>query len=122
AGRDDRLAPGLTKLAVFAAAAVIAAEGRLLAVTRLLAFQAQPHSGNRFPPRLGDLGRAFGAMRQARTLRQAALRATDPILDGCVDLLLYRAVSGPTCRHVLKSSVGCPAIVTGRSNTDFKGP
>jgi hypothetical protein len=38
-------------------------------------------------------------MAQGRTLGQTALRTVDPILHGCVDLILYRTVACPTSRH-----------------------
>src|SRR5690606_4061507 len=92
--------PASAQLAVLAAAAVVAGRRRFLAVQRFLARHAQAHAGHGLAPRLGDRRVAFLAVRQARTLRQAAARALDRVLDGRVDLVLHCGVARPSGCHV----------------------
>jgi hypothetical protein len=89
-----------TQLAVLAAAPVISAELRKIAIMRLLAAQAQANASDGIPACLRYCAATFCAVTQTRTVSQATLRALDPILYGCVNLILYRAVASPTCRHV----------------------
>src|SRR5579862_2005002 len=88
------------QLTVFAAPAVVAGECGRVAVMRVLALEAQSHTGDRVSARLRDLRTAVGAVREAGALRQAALRPADSVLDGRIDLFLHRAVAGPTGSHV----------------------
>jgi L-ascorbate metabolism protein UlaG (beta-lactamase superfamily) len=63
---------------------------------RLLARHAQAHARHRAAARGRDLGIAFLAAQATLAARQAVARALDRVLDGRVDLVLYRAVAGPT--------------------------
>src|SRR5271165_6674358 len=96
-------APGINRassqLAVFAAAPVVAAELRDIAIVLELAGNAEAHTGDRDSAGLGDFGVAVRAARQRRSLRQLALDAADRVLDRRVDLLLHRPVARPTRRH-----------------------
>ena len=89
----------LAELAVLAAAAVVAADAAVFRIVRFLAIDAEAHARDGLAPRLGNLRVAFLAARQARALGNAAARALDRVLDGRVDLVLHRAVAGPSCRH-----------------------
>jgi hypothetical protein len=88
------------KLTVLAAAPVIAAELRSGAVMGILARQAQAYPRDGILARFWDLGSALGAVGQARTLGQSALRAANRILHGRVNLLLYSAFLCPTRSHI----------------------
>src|SRR5262245_54206945 len=91
------LSPQLT---VLAAATVIKTEsGLCLFVALGLARDAQPHAGHRFASCLGNRIAAFLALAQARSARQQRAGSLDRVLDAVVNLLLYRAVAGPTRRH-----------------------
>ena len=50
-------------------------------------------------PRRGNFLATSDAMSCRRPLRQAALGTAHAVLHRCVDLILYCAVAGPTCRH-----------------------
>src|SRR5690606_27261898 len=89
----------LAELAVLAAASVVAGAGLLLPVGRFLARHAEAHAGQRLAPRLRDRRVALLAVAQARTLRQAAARTLDRVLDGRVDLFLNRVVASPSGCH-----------------------
>src|SRR5450631_3572818 len=116
--RPVRLAS--SQLTVLAAAAVVAAELRRLAIVFGLAGHAKAHAGNRVAPRLGDHRCAFGAMLQRRAPRQLALSALDRVLDRRVDLLLHRTITCPTRRHVrhLQSIIRRPLPSRSYSVTD----
>ena len=93
------------KLTVLAAPPVVPAERGIGAIVSILTGNAKANAGHGFSSRFGNTGAAFGAVGQGRTLGQtalrAALRATDPILHGRVDLILYCTVTRPTRRHLL---------------------
>src|SRR6185437_6198560 len=116
-------AGGSAELTVLAAAAVVAAELSPVAIGGILTGDAQPHAWNGLAPCLRDLRAAVGAMGEAGTLRQPALRAQDAVRHGRIDLLLYGAVTGPACCHgsILRQrrlraylGSGAPAAVRGR--------
>jgi len=67
---------------------------------RILTGDTKANAGNRSASCFRYLGATLGAVTESRSLRQLALRTLDGVLDGCVDLLLYGALTGPTCRHV----------------------
>jgi hypothetical protein len=90
----------LAQLAVFAAAAVIASERSGFAVLGGLASDAQSDAGHGLPSCFGNGGDAAQTMRCRRPRQQSLLRPEDSVLHGRVDLILYRAVAGPPCRHV----------------------
>src|SRR5688500_11026443 len=87
------------KLAVLAAAAVVAREVLHRRIGLLLAGDAQTHAGERGAPSLGDRLAALPTMRGARPLRQTAFGPLDGVLDRVVYLLLYRAFARPTRGH-----------------------
>src|SRR3546814_9489437 len=89
----------LTQLAVLAAAAVVTRARGVFLVLRFLARHAQAHAGHGLAPRLGDRRVAFFAVTESGTLRQAAARALDRVLDGRVDLVLHSGVACPSFRH-----------------------
>jgi hypothetical protein len=66
----------------------------------VLAGKAQSNARHRILAGLRNLGPALGAVTQRRSLRHAALRKADRILDGCVNLLLHCTLFCPTCRHL----------------------
>ena len=67
-----------TKLAVFAAAPVIAGDVRVITILGVLTGHAQPSPRQRLAARLGNLRAAFRAMRRRRPCWQAALRPLIP--------------------------------------------
>src|ERR1700733_8490550 len=92
------------QLAVFAPAPVVAAEGAGVAIPGILAGKAQADTGDRVSAGLRNLGAAFGAMTQTRTLRQTALRTADRILDRRIYLILHRAFFCPARSHTSPAS------------------
>jgi heme O synthase-like polyprenyltransferase len=97
--RDRRLVS--TKLTIFAAASVVPAERGICAIVSILTGNAKANPGHGIPAGFWDASPALGAVAQRRTLGQTALCAADPILHSRVDLILYRTVARPTCRHTL---------------------
>ncbi len=91
--------PELPQLTVLAAAAVVATAAGLLLIVGFLTAQTKPYACNRRTTRFRDFGAAFCAMREAGALRQLALGAANPVLDGCIDLFLYGAFRCPPCGH-----------------------
>src|SRR5450631_621666 len=89
----------LAQLTVFAAAPVIAAEFRLVAVVCALTRHAQPNAGISGSPCLRNFRFTLGAVRCRGSLGQLALNAADRVLYGRIDLILYGSVTCPTRRH-----------------------
>src|SRR6185437_6581640 len=87
------------QLAVLAAPAVVATLRLFLFVVRLLTVHAQPYARHCLTPRQGNWRVAFLTVFQTRALAQLAPRAGNRIVDGGVDLVLDRAISGPTGSH-----------------------
>jgi hypothetical protein len=100
----------LAKLTIFAAAAVIPAECGIRAIVSILTGNAQANTGQGCSSRLGNSGCAFRTVAQGRALGQTALRTADPILHSRVDLILYRPVTGPTCRHASLRLMSRPTL------------
>ena len=89
----------LPQLAVLAAAPVVKRNGLLLLVGFLLAGDAKAHAGESIAPGLRYFLTAFLAMAQAITFGQAAPGASNFIVDGILNLILYGVVAGPTACH-----------------------
>src|SRR6478609_6737332 len=89
----------LTKLAVLAAAPVVARHRHVAPVRHFLADDAQAHARQRHTARLGNLRAAFRAMLEAGPGREIAAGALDGVLHARLDLLLYRAFMCPTRGH-----------------------
>src|ERR1700690_182092 len=89
------LAHALPQLAVLAPAPVIARERGERPILLGLAGQAEAHPREGRPASFRDLAAAPGTVGQRSSLRQPLLRAADPVPDGRVDLVLYRAVARP---------------------------
>ena len=73
----------------------------LIVVMRLLAVDTQARARHRLAPRLGDRCVALLALHAARPARQPAACTLDRVLHRCIDLVLHRAVAGPSGRHGL---------------------
>jgi hypothetical protein len=89
-----------SQLTVFTAAPIISAELIQLAIAALLARDAQARAGSSLSTRLRDLVTALRAMGQRRPLSQSTSRSLDAIANRGVDLILDRAVTRPTRRHM----------------------
>src|SRR5690606_32234522 len=55
---------------------------------------------HRFTPRGRYRRVALFAMSQPRTFAQLLARALDPVIDGCIDLVLHGTIACPTGCHV----------------------
>jgi hypothetical protein len=87
------------ELTILAAATVIACEPCQVPIVFLLAGHTETNARKSLAPCLRNLIPAFRAMGQGGSARQLALRPLDSVLYRRVDLILHRAVSGPTCSH-----------------------
>src|SRR6516162_7233347 len=103
----------LAQLAVLAAAAVVAGKVGAVPIVTLLAGDAKAHPGYCGLARLRYGGTTGRTLAEGLTLRQAALGPTYAVLDGRVDLLVDRVVSGPASSHValLKEGSVCREMI-----------
>jgi len=88
----------LFELAVFAAPTVEPNVHRT-AITRRLAYDTGPDSGQRTAACLRDFVTALHAIDFSLTCRHACPRSHHAVHNGVVDLVLDRPVRGPTTRH-----------------------
>src|SRR6516225_1550760 len=103
----------LAQLAVLAAAAVVAGKVGAVPIVTLLAGDAKAHPGYCGLARLRYGGTTGLTLAEGLTLRQASLGPTYAVLDGRVDLLVDRVVSGPASSHIelLKEGSVCREMV-----------
>lgn len=73
--------------------------GVLLFVGFLLAFQAQPHTGQGPPPGLGDGFAAFLTKGTALAPGQTGSGPPHLVSDGILDLILHGIIARPAYRH-----------------------
>ena len=87
------------QLAVLAASTVEAADRFLLGIVFRLAGYAQSHARDGFATGIRNGVVTFFAVGEALATRDFVTGALDRVLDGCVDLILYRPVLCESTSH-----------------------